>query len=153
MKTFKQHLTELFDNPVKGRQMYDKDNDRLYEYHFVIEDRAYYVVIHGDKDFSGVYTYHISFGIEGVGGNSKVGDNRFKSTNVNKDQIKVLSTVIDRVHHYFEKLNPLNTKDKIKFTGEIERKSLYDKFAQHLMQKYDMWRWPSVSVQWMLEKN
>jgi hypothetical protein len=139
MIRFKEYLSELFDKPVRGIQEYDPRNGLQYTYYFDVEDRHYYVNVAADilRDKK---MYWIVFGFLGDQKSKKVMGQKFVLTQFNTDAVKIFSTVINRVDYYFaQPKHTLDPGDSINFTAASEKRAaLYQKFAKHLCDKYDL---------------
>jgi hypothetical protein len=142
MIRFKEYLSELFNNPMKGSQEYDPDprNGLAYTYFFEIQDRKYYVHIHADIMKGEPRVFWVEFGYDGDRKKELSAKQKHELTNFNTDAIKIFSTVINRTDYYFT--NPkhkLPSGDMISFTADEDKRiALYQKFAKYLCNKYDL---------------
>lgn len=128
MKTFKEHLTEVFDNPVKYRWQYKDEDEWMAQ--FQIDGNKYSAGLIRSKMPKNRHKdwWELMFDVE-------TKDSIFATNSISKtgNEFIVFATVFDILKEWMKS----NTDATFYFTAkEKTRKKLYDRFAKLLQTKF-----------------
>lgn len=135
MISFKDFLVEAFDSSQAITKLSDRATFDGDVYTFSINENKYFVYIQEDASGSGV-TFGIGDPYELVSNISRY--DAFEATGSNKDQFKILSTVINCLTRHFTQ-NPIGNKQSIHFSAKGKsRIRLYGTIAERLANRFNL---------------
>ncbi len=130
MKTFKQHINEVFDSQIPIHN--DGWSPGIYKYNFDVDGERFVVKILTEI-IRGKTESEVSFYVD-----SKEIDTKYELTGSNKGQFQILAAVLKAIAQHFN-THKMKAKDVILFSGKgASREKAYHSICKHVAKLFRM---------------
>lgn len=138
MITFKQYLTELFDNPYEITVV--KSGIWSQSYSFTTHTGVKYFIYFEKEEAGGVTTWDVGFTSAEISPKTgRIVGSSLRGNGNPTEAARVYATVIKGIEMGIRKINFHSGMNLRFMPADLRTAKLYDKFANHIARKYNFW--------------